>query len=246
MNNINKNSVQKPLFSVVLPTYNESDGITLMINGLIKFLPDDTEIIIVDDNSTDSTVEQIKSINDNRIQIVSRTTTKGLASAILRGLLETQGDIIIWMDADALMVPPLLPDMIESLKTYDIVIASRYVDGGRDDRDKIRVLASRLINGWAAICLGRDVKDYTSNYIAFHRSVFNSILPMPFGFGEFFIEFVYRASRKGLSIYEIPVTVYDRQHGVSKAFGGIMPFLWLGMKYFIRIIWIKITGRAFA
>ena len=58
--------MQKPLFSVVLPTYNESDGITLMINGLIKFLPDDTEIIIVDDNSTDSTVEQIKSINDNR------------------------------------------------------------------------------------------------------------------------------------------------------------------------------------
>jgi len=230
------------LVSIVLPSHNEEGSIADIIGDLFLHVGDPVEIIVVDDDSTDRTRAIIAEMNDPRIVLTHRKRTKGLASAILRGVMESRGEIILWIDVDAWMMPPLLPAMIEMLNEHDAVVASRYVTGGGDERELSRVIASRLINGWARLCLGDHLKDYTSNFVVVRREVFDYVMPTPVGFGEFFIELVYRASRKGLSVVETPYILKDRREGASKASANWPRFLKLGLRYFFRIIRVRISG----
>ncbi len=230
------------LVSIVLPSHNEEESIAEIIQDLLHHIGDPVEIIVVDDDSQDSTRDIVKALNDPRIVLIHRKNASGLASAIIRGVVESTGEIVLWIDVDAWMMPPLLPDMIEKLVDHDGVVASRYVDGGGDERTWPRVFASKLINGWAKLCLGGHIQDYTSNFVVVRRSIFDYVIPTPVGFGEFFIELIYRAMRKGASIIEVPYVLRDRKQGASKASANWLRFLKLGIRYFLRIITIRIKG----
>ena len=106
---------------------------------------------MVDDDSPDGTWKLAQDLDDPRVKVIRRVGTRGLASAFNRGILESRGGIVGWMDADMCMPPSVLPDMYRMLvdEGFDIVIGSRYAPGGVDDRRPIRTLASRLINGFA-------------------------------------------------------------------------------------------------
>ena len=126
--------------------------------------------------------------------------------------------------------------MIEKTKEFDVVIASRFIPGGGDERHPFRVFASRLVNGFATLVLGYGIKDYDSCVTVVRRSVFDAVMPIPYGFGDFFIEFVYGCCRKGLKVCEVPYVLCARQGGNSKSFPSLGGFLWLGVKYCVRII----------
>lgn len=226
--------------SVVLPIYNEEDVIVEILQDLIYHIGDPLEIIIVDDDSQDRSRDIINNMNDSRIVLIHRTHTSGLASAILRGVIESKGDIVTWLDADAWMMPPLIPLMIENLSSNDAVVASRYVAGGGDKRTFTRVFTSRMINGWAQLCLGREFKDYTSNFIVLHRPFFNYAVPSPVGFGEFFIDLIYSGKCNGAAVLEYPYVLQDRKHGSSKASANFGRFLKLGFRYFLFVIFIRL------
>jgi len=228
-----------PMTSIIMATLNEVESLPDMIKGLFEYIPAPVEIIVVDDNSTDGTWQMIEEMNDPRVILVRRKQARGLASATLRGVIEAHGDIIGWIDADAWMLPPKLPIMIESLKEHDIVVASRFVEGGGDDRQPARKFASIVLNRFAQIVLGPAIRDYTSNFVVLRRTVLDEVIPTAHGFGEFFVEFIFRCHRLGFSIHEIPYHLKDRAKGESKALSSWLSFFRMGLQYVRRILYLK-------
>ena len=223
------------LVSVILATYNERDTVPEMIRRIHEHIRNPVEIVVVDDDSPDRTWEVVRSLGDPSVRLVKRTVVKGLASALLRGILESKGGIICWWDADMPMCPEIAPEMIRLLGECDIVIGSRYVPGGKDLREPGRVWTSRALNGLAHAVLGYGIRDYDSGFIVLHRSVLDRVLPVPTGFGEYFMEFMYTAAERGLCIREYPYSLTDRSQGTSKASPDLFRFLATGMRYGIRI-----------
>jgi hypothetical protein len=102
------------------------------------------------------------------------------------------------------------------------------------------VRASRLINGFAALVLGYGIKDYDSGFVLIRRTVLDSVTIIPRGYGEYFIEFVYNACRKGLRVVEIGYHFRDRTVGVSKSAPSLVKFFVAGMWYAVRILTARV------
>ena len=225
------------MISIVLATYNERDSIETTVKSLLAEAPEAMEIIVVDDDSPDSTWHVVESLDLPNVKVIRRIGTRGLASAFNRGIIESRGDYVGWMDADMSMPPAMIPKMYRMLvdEKYDVVIASRYAPGGVDDRHWLRTLSSRLINGLARLVLGYGIRDYDSGFVLIRRPVLDSVSIHPRGYGEYFIEFIYDACRKGLRVGEIGYYFRDRTVGVSKSAPSLLRFFRTGLQYVARI-----------
>ena len=225
--------------SIILSTFNEKISIEFTISELIKHLPD-VEIIVVDDNSPDGTLEILKKINYENLKIFSRKKAKGLASAFLLGLINTRGDIIGWVDSNMGQVVEKFPEMLQNLSETDIVILSRYIPGGADKRNKFRVVVSFLLNKLTKFILRSKINDLSSGIFLMKRKVLNDVVPVAKGHGEFMVEFLYKAEKKGNKILEIPYLHPVDLEGNSKSFPNIGKFMQFGFFYFVRIIQLLI------
>ena len=228
--------------SMILCCYNEKNYIADTISKIESNI-ENLELIIVDDNSTDGTKEILNKINhDNRIKIIFRTKSKGLASAFLRGINETTGDYIGWLDTNMPELAPRFKEMTNLLSSKnDIVILSRYIEGGGDERNLLRVLASKYFNILCRFMLSPIIKDYTTSIFLMKRQVLDEVSFLGYGHGEFFIEFLYNASKKKFFIKEIPyIQKSDDSFGVSKSAPNLIKFFYLGLFYVIRIFITKI------
>lgn len=231
--------------SIILPTYNEKDNIADLIQEIdSKINPD--EIIVVDDNSPDGTWETVKEISkkNNKIKLIRRINKKGLVSAIKDGISASNGNIIVWMDADFSHPPALMPKLIKALEEYDIAIASRWIKGGGMEYDTIRVITSKLTCWFARIMLDFSLKDYTSGYIAIKRNVLEylKIREIGGGYGEYFIDLMYRAKKRGYKIIEIPYVYVPRRSGETKTNPNLFTLLKHGFNYCKTIMKIKLNG----
>ena len=219
--------------SIILSTYNEALVIEDTINQIFNNL-DDVEIILVDDNSTDGTFEIVKKIDNPNLKKYSRKT-RGLASAFLVGLINSSSDVVGWLDSNMGILAKRLPEMLKQLETNDIVILSRYVEGGKDERSNLRIISSQVINFFCRIILSNKIKDYTSGIFLMKRDVLLSAVPISTGHGEFFIEFLYKALKSGKKIIELPYVHHPDVDGMSKTASSFIRFIKLGFTYFIRI-----------
>ena len=219
--------------SIILSTYNEATVIEDTINQIFKNL-DNVEIILVDDNSTDETFEKVIKMNNPNIKAYSRAT-RGLASAFLLGLINSSSNTVGWLDSNMGNLAKRLPEMKKQLEKNDLVILSRYVDGGLDQRSKLRILSSKLINFLCQVILSNKIKDYTSSIFLMKRDVLLSVVPISTGHGEFFIEFLYKAINSGKKIIELPYTHPPDVEGMSKTASSFYRFIKLGSIYLIRI-----------
>ena len=219
--------------SIILSTYNEALIIKKTINEIFNTLKD-VEIIVVDDNSNDGTGEILKSIQNENLKVFSRKS-RGLASAFLLGMINTNGNYIGWTDSNMPNLTHHFTEMLEKLKNYDVVLLSRYVKGGGDQRSKMRILSSKMINSFCRLILGDDIKDYTSSIFLMHRNVLKCGVPIAYGHGEFFIEFLYKIKKNGMTIYELPYIQPPDAEG-SKTASSILRFFTLGFGYLIRIL----------
>lgn len=224
------------LTSIILATYNERELIADTIRGIFEHVTGEVEVIVVDDDSPDQTWKQVAEIGDDRVKVIRRVATRGLASAFNRGIIESRGDVVGWMDADMCMPPSLLPEMIRRLQDADVVVGSRYAPGGSDNRHALRVFASRLINRFAGLVLGYGIRDYDSGFVVLRRSVFDRVSIIPTGYGAYFIEFLFTCRRKGLRVTEVGYAFRDRAVGVSKSAPSLLRFIWTGMGYVTRIL----------
>jgi dolichol-phosphate mannosyltransferase len=231
--------------SIIVPTYNEREHIADLVKDLYAKIEAPLEVIVVDDASPDGTAEVVAGLIYPKLRLIRRKA-RGLAAAFHRGILEAEGDVIGWMDADATMPPEVMNKLIAQLDEYHIAIGSRYVEGGSDNRHPLRVQASHAINWLARTVLGGNIGDYDSGFIAIRREVFDYVTLIPFGYGDYFIEFLYDAHRARLKIKEVGYAFRDRTVGVSKSAPSLISFFVTGFRYVLRIFSLKlrfITGR---
>jgi len=220
--------------SIILSTYNESASIENTIAEIIKHI-EGVEIVVVDDNSPDGTFEILKKIQYSKLKIFNRKKDKGLASAFLLGLINADGDIIGWVDSNMGSVVERFPEMISKLETFDIVLLSRYVEGGSDERNKARIVASKLINYVSRFILRSKIKDLSSGIFVMKKDVLLDTVPVATGHGEFMLEFLYNAEKKGNNILEIPYVHPVDIEGNSNSFPNLPKFLLLGFFYVLRL-----------
>ncbi len=118
------------LVSIILPTYNEQETIIDRIQSILEAVSDPVEIIVVDDDSPDGTWSIVEDLDDPRIKVIRREGTRGLATAIHRGIIESRGELVGWMDADMSMPADRLPIMIvfHAERAIVIVPVSRSTD----------------------------------------------------------------------------------------------------------------------
>jgi dolichol-phosphate mannosyltransferase len=209
--------------TVIVPTYNERENIVLLVPELLA-LPVRVHVLVVDDNSPDSTglIAEEMSDKDSRVSVIHRSGKLGLGTAYVAGFkqaLTTGSDRILTMDADYSHHPRYIPAMIERSQTTDLVIGSRYVrGGGAVDSPAMRRLLSYGANAFAKIMLGLKAMDCTAGFRCYRREVLESVdLDSIFSNGySFLIEMLYRVQRRGWKVAEVPIQFMDRRLGMSK------------------------------
>ena len=207
---------------VTLPTYNERDNIAALIEE-IRSVQSGIYIVVADNDSPDGTWKIVENIarNDSGIFLLRRTENKGRGSAgidAFRFALDHGADVVIEMDADFSHYPKYIPVFLEEIRQYDLVLGSRFVDGGRDLRNSfIRNGLSTLSALYARTVLGLPVKDCNSGYRCFRRDVLTGVdVASLRSTGPSIVqELLYKAYLKGFSIKEIPIDFSERKAGVS-------------------------------
>jgi dolichol-phosphate mannosyltransferase len=215
---------------VIVPTYNESENISRLIETALA-QDDRLEILIVDDGSPDGTGEIVDRIitTNRRVHIHRRPKKLGLGTAYLAGFrwaIERKYDLILEMDADFSHDPAHLPQFLRAAEGADVVLGSRYREG------KVTVVnwpISRLIlsysaNVYARLVTGLPVWDGTGGFKCFHRKVLETIdlNEVKSNGYAFQIEMSFRAWKRGFKIVEIPIVFVDRTEGTSKMAGSIV------------------------
>lgn len=215
--------------TVVTPTYNERDNIGMLAERIFQLGIRDLSLFVVDDNSTDGTKEILLQLSKKYpVYVLHRERKLGLGTAYIdafRKVLQGDADIIVQMDADLSHDPSVIPTMLEKIQSYDMVLGSRYVRGGRiENWDRARKLVSKFGNFYARIILGLAYKDLTGGYKCFKRDVLEAIdLGQLSSIGyNFQIETTYEAHKNGFNICEIPITFSERKTGQSKFNIGII------------------------
>ncbi len=211
--------------SIIIPTYNESQNILKILKSIQENLPKNTkaQTIVVDDNSPDGTgklvedyIQGVKKFANNTIEIIHRKTKDGLSSAILKGVQLATGNTIVVMDSDLSHPANLIPKMIDALKhpKYDIVVASRYVNGGSIvGWTRKRKFLSKLATFIAKRGLGVPTKDPMSGFFAFKKPVIQGLSFDAIGY-KMLLEILVKA--KNANVIEIPYTFTNREFGTSK------------------------------
>ena len=226
LGNASASPSQYPLVSIILATYNERENILDTIENVFHYVAFPVEVIVVDDDSPDETWRLVEQFGDARVKLIRRVHTHGLASAFNRGIIESRGDIVGWMDADMCMPPSLLPTMIEKLKEYDIVIGSRYVKGGKIvGWEMSRRIISRFVNIYANLLTGMPICDITAGFQCARVELLNKIEFQKLGSAgyAFQVELKYYCVKNlGARSFEIPITFPPRRHGEPKITSGIV------------------------
>ena len=204
--------------TIVVPTYKEAENLPLLIErvGRVREAHGlDIDMLIMDDDSRDGSVEVVAARPEKWVQLIVRTTDRGLSPAVLDGLRRARGDVLVCMDADLSHPPEALPSMLRKLdEGADFVIGSRYVAGGStsDDWGFLRWLNSRM-----ATLLARPftaAKDPMAGYFALRRSTFEAgreFNPIGYKIG---LELLIKCDCE--RVVEVPIHFEDRRLGESK------------------------------
>jgi len=208
--------------TIVIPTFNEKDNVAPLLQSLTRVLTGvNWEVIFVDDDSPDKTWELIQDIAQSNpaVRCIRRVGRKGLSSACIEGILATAAPYVCIMDADLQHDETIVPQMLKALKqeNLDLVIGSRYVDtGGTGGLSAQRVRISKVATYISGLLLKHPVKDPMSGFFMFKRSYFEQILENLSIKGFKILLDMLVSSPAGLKYRELPYTMRQRSHGVSK------------------------------
>lgn len=213
--------------SIILATYKEKENISKLIGEILKILKKDKldcEIIVIDDNSPDETAAEVRKhfAKNRKVKLIVRKNEKGLGTAMGRGVKESKGDVVVFMDTDFSHDPADIPKMIKLIKIYDIVNGSRHMKGGDMKSTRYRKLASiaaRFAGSfYIGLILGVRLTDYTNGFFVVKKDLIDKLdhKKIFYGYGDYSFRLFYHASKKGAKIKEIPVMYKFRKKGESK------------------------------
>jgi dolichol-phosphate mannosyltransferase len=224
---------------VFFATYNEAGNVTPLLTSITEFVPD-ADILVVDDNSSDGTVETMQRLELPQLTILVRQGKLGLGTAHLLALAYARHndyDVIVTMDGDLSHDPADIPALLnEVMLGSDIGIGSRYMPGGTCDYTGYRLYISKLGNIAARYSLRIKLHEFTTSFRAFkvaslQRIDFSTLLV---GGYSFFLTMVAEGDMRGLRITETPIRFRERGYGTSKipafeAFRGMANLLRLAL-----------------
>jgi len=208
---------------IIIPTYNEVDNLPKLLP--VIFLKDESiDVLIVDDNSPDGTAQWVKEEAEKnpRIKLIKREEKMGLGTAYIAGFryaLKNNYDFIFEMDADFSHNPVEIPNFLNEIDNYDLVLGSRYKDGVNVVNWPMRrLMLSLFANIYTRLITGLPVHDATGGFKCFRKEVLQSInLDQVKSNGYAFqIEMTFKAWKKGFKIKEISIVFTDRVKGTSK------------------------------
>ena len=222
---------------VLIPTYNESESILLLLQRIDKIRRENIDILkidilVIDDNSPDKTGQLAQSLNLSGLTVLSLSSKNGIGPAYIAGFkfgLTKNYDFFIQMDADLSHQPEEMIDLVESSDSQSMVIGSRWIKGGSVvNWPKRRRLISRFGTAYAARLLGLKYRDLTSGYRVLPKQLvadidFSTIKSHGYGFQ---IEMALQAIKLGYKIKEVPITFIERENGKSKMSFAIVIEAW--------------------
>ena len=233
---------------VIIPTFNEKENISKMIDTVLSLAPR-FDILIVDDGSPDGTAAIVKSkipTCSERLHIVERPGKLGLGTAYIRGFnwaLERHYEYICEMDADFSHNPKDLVRLVAACeKGAPMSVGSRYVKGGSVKNWPLdRVLLSYFASVYVRIITWMTVRDTTAGFVCYTRKVLETIdlNKIQFVGYAFQIEMKFAVAKCQFRITEIPITFIDRIEGTSKMSTGIFKEALLGVLIMRRISFLK-------
>jgi dolichyl-phosphate beta-glucosyltransferase len=238
---------QKPTISIVIPAFNEAARIGNSIRKIEKFLktlPFQSDVIVVDDGSTDGTAQAVRQFQFPGLRLLPNATNHGKGYAVKCGVLAATGDYVLFSDAD-------LSAPIEEMKKLlsvalehdaDVVIGSRAVDRSYIEKHQspMREFGGIVFNMVVRLLLGLRIHDTQCGFKLFKRSsataIFQKQTTDGFGFDP---ELLFLASRRGLKIIEVPVR-WSHADGSKVRFTRDALQMFLDL---VRIRWNQIAGR---
>ena len=226
--------------SVILPTYNEKEGIFSLIEAIHSELSSYYhEIIVVDDNSPDGTYNAVLNANLPYTRAILRTKDRGLAKSIRCGIKNATGDVFVVMDSDFNHQPSYLPFMIQSLSHYECVTASRFLYGGSMN-NRTRHYLSWLFNIFVRFTTGRWITDSLYGYLAIRRESMEKLNydDIFWGYGDYCIRLMYYLQKQKANILQIPAVNGERRHGQ-----GNSSFLGVFMQYTMETLKLVFKER---
>ncbi len=212
---------------LILPTYNEAENLERLVHAALPRLAEaapEHRVLVVDDGSPDGTgqIADRLAAEHAEVEVLHRRAKEGLGRAYLAGFrhaLDGGAELLLEMDSDFSHDPDDIPRLIRASDDADLVIGSRYVDGGGVENWPFhRRALSRGGSFYARMILGVPVRDLTGGFKCFRRATLERIdfaNTHADGYG-FQIELTYRAYRAGFRVKEIPIVFREREHGTSK------------------------------
>ncbi|MET0614945.1 MAG: polyprenol monophosphomannose synthase [Thermoleophilaceae bacterium] len=212
---------------LILPTYNEAENVEAVVRAALEQLATtgrEHTVLVVDDGSPDGTGEIADRLAEEQgaVRVLHRPVKEGLGRAYLAGFdvaLGEGAELVLEMDADFSHDPADLPRLIAAADDADVVLGSRYVEGGGvENWGALRRLLSRAGSWYARTLLQVPVRDLTGGFKCFNRRVLEAIDLNDVhadGYG-FQIELTYRAIRAGFSVKEVSILFRERREGNSK------------------------------
>jgi dolichol-phosphate mannosyltransferase len=233
--------------SVVIPTFNEKENIAILVPRVQEVLRRhgiDGEIVIVDDRSTDGSLELLEQLerDDSQVRVVLRDPPPSLARAWWEGFELASRDNIVCIDADLCHDPNYFPEMLARLETHDIVIGSRYLESRTammEDKSLVAVYASAVARYLTWIATGFPETDTSHSFRMFKKPVFDAVKGKLRSEGNtFLIEFLIHAKRSGFSVCEIPIVYGKRVHGQTKLSVGREGIRYL--RFILSVLWARL------
>jgi dolichol-phosphate mannosyltransferase len=225
--------------SIIIPTYNEAENILSLLEEIKQTLSSryDYEIVIADDDSTDGTWRLVESAakNDQTLKLLRRKGKRGLGPSIVDGFRRAKGDILLVMDGDGQHDAKCLPKLIDSAMENDMVVGTRFADGGLIEGKWpfYRLAASRLAARAAFFMLRVNVSDPMSGFFAVRKNAFDDIANLlnPEGF-KIMLEILFLLRKKcpDRKISERGIRFKKRRAGHSKLGIGVI------LSYF-KMLW---------
>jgi len=210
-------------FSLIVPTYCESQNIAILVERVHQSLSSYSyELVVVDDNSPDGTSEIANSLSQQYpVRVITRRNERGLASAVVEGFKQARGDILGVIDADLQHPPEVIPELLETVMSgADVVIASRYVEGGGSEgwsaSRKIISKGSKLL-AQVLLSSARGIKDPLSGFFLLRREVIDGVELSPTGY-KILLEVLVKG--KAREIAEVPYIFRVRERGTSNLTSG--------------------------
>jgi len=192
---------------VIIPTFNEAENIA----ELKRRLPNDVEVLVVDDSPTKETAKAAQAAGC----LVFWRRGKGLSSAVVDGLKMCDAEAVVVMDADLQHPPELVPELLKQLDTHDLVVASRRSAKGWSVKRKLISLVANML----ALPLVPKIKDRTSGFFGFKRSIVNPTSLSSTGW-KIMLEIAVRGHPNGIA--EVPYDFGIRTKGESKLTQKVM------------------------